>query len=257
MKVAEQYNLKGKVAIITGAGDGIGKASTLKLAEAGADVVCSDLDIEKARETAKEAATFGVRALAVKCNVTIEEDLKNLVDETIKNFKKVNILVNNAGGGGGGREKLEELTVDYITFIYKLNVFSIFTLMKLCAPHMRKDNYGSIINISSMASNMVSPNMSVYGSSKAAINQLTKYAALDLGPEIRVNAIGPGAIRTKALASVLTPEIEEKMLAKTPIKRLGEVNDIAMAVLYFASPTSSWTSGQVLFVNGGGIQELD
>ena len=78
-----------------------------------------------------------------------------------------------------------------------------------------------------------------------------------MGPEIRVNAIGPGAIKTKALASVLTPEIEEKMLAKTPVKRLGEVNDIAMGVLYFASPASSWTSGQILFINGGGIQELD
>ena len=257
MKILEQYNLKGKTAIITGAGDGIGRGSALKLAEAGADVVCSDLDLEKAKATAEMAAAFGVRALAVKCNVTIEEDMKELVNETVRNFGKVNILVNNAGGGGGGTEKLEELTMDYITFVYKLNVFSTFTMMRLCAPHMRKDGYGSIINISSMASNMVSHNMSVYGSSKAAINQLTKYAAYDLGPEIRVNAIGPGAIRTRALATVLTPEIEEKMLKNTPIKRLGETEDIAEAVLYFASPASSWTSGQVIFVNGGGVQELD
>lgn len=138
MKIIEQYDLKGKVAIITGAGDGIGKASALKLAEAGVDVVCSDLDIEKARETAKEAAVLGVKALAVKCNVTIEEDLKNLVDETIKNFKKVNILVNNAGGGGGGREKLEELTLDYITFIYKLNVFSNFYFNETLCPTYEK-----------------------------------------------------------------------------------------------------------------------
>lgn len=257
MEIAEQFNLKGKVAIITGAGDGIGRASALKLAQAGAIVVCSDLDIEKANESVKLVEELGGKALAVKCNVTVEEELKALVDETVKHFEKVNILVNNAGGGGGGKEKLEELTLDYITFIYKLNVFSVFTLMKLCAPYMRKDGYGSIINISSMASNMVSHNMSVYGSSKAALNQLTKYASYDLGPEIRVNAIGPGAIKTRALASVLTPEIEQKMLANTPIKRLGEAEDIATAVLYFASPASSWTSGQIIFVNGGGVQELD
>jgi len=257
MKISEQYNLKGKVAIITGAGDGIGRASALKLAQAGATVVCSDLDLEKAQETVVMVKELGAEGLAIKCNVTVEEDMKALVNETVKQFGKVNILVNNAGGGGGGKEKLEELTLDYITFIYKLNVFSVFTLMKLCAPHMRKDGYGSIINISSMASNMVSHNMSVYGSSKAAINQLTKYAAYDLGPEIRVNAIGPGAIKTRALGTVLTPEIEQKMLVKTPIKRLGEAEDIADAVLYFASPASSWTSGQIIFVNGGGTQELD
>lgn len=257
MKISEQYNLKDKVAIITGAGDGIGRGAALKLAQAGANIVCSDLDLEKAQETAKMVEDIGAKALAIKCNVTIEEEMKNLVDETVKKFGTVNILVNNAGGGGGGKEKLEELSLDYITFIYKLNVFSVFTLMKLCAPHMRKSGYGSIINISSMASNMVSHNMSVYGSSKAAINQLTKYASYDLGPEIRVNAIGPGAIKTKALASVLTPEIEEKMLKNTPIKRLGETEDIANAILYFASPASSWTSGQIIFVNGGGIQELD
>jgi 7-alpha-hydroxysteroid dehydrogenase len=99
--------------------------------------------------------------------------------------------------------------------------------------------------------------MSAYAASKAAINHMTANLAFDFGPEVRINAVGSGAIKTAALASVLTPEIEKTMLSHTPIKRLGEVEDIAGAVLYFASPISEWVSGQVLFVNGGGVQTLD
>lgn len=256
MKIMEQFNLKGKVAIITGAGNGIGKASALKLAEAGADVVCSDMVLSKAEETANEARKMGVKSIAVKCDVTNEKDLQKLVDTTVDYFGKINILFNNAGGGGKD-ERFENLTLEYIQSIYNLNVYSKFTLMKLCAPYMKKDGYGSIINISSMASISAEPNMSVYGSSRAAINQLTKYAAFDLGPEIRVNAVGPGAIKTDSLETVLTPEIEEKMLLHTPLKRLGVPGDIASAVLFLASPASSWISGQILFVNGGGTQSLD
>lgn len=109
-----------------------------------------------------------------------------------------------------------------------------------------------------MASINKSPAVSAYASSKAAINHMTSNLAFDFGPdEIRINAIGPGAVRTDALKKVLTPEIEERMLAHTPIKRLGEAQDIAGAVLYFAAPVSKWVSGQVLFVNGGGVQTLD
>lgn len=99
--------------------------------------------------------------------------------------------------------------------------------------------------------------MSGYAASKAAVNHMAANLALDFGPEVRINAVGPGATRTAALESVLTPEIEKKMLAHTPIKRLGEADDIAGAMLYFASPVSEWMSGQTLFVNGGGEQTLE
>lgn len=250
-------DLTGKTAIITGAGNGIGKASALILAKNGANVVCGDLHIETAKETAALAEKLGVHACGVQCDVTNEKDLENLVKTAVANFGSVEILVNNAGGGGGGRENFVGLTLDYIEKIYRLNVFSIYKLSQLCAPYMEKAEYGSIINITSMAGEMATHNMSVYGSSKAALNQLTKYMAVDLGPFIRVNAIAPGAIKTDALNSVLTPEMEEKMLTNTPLKRLGNVEDIANAVLYFASPMSAWTSGQILAVNGGGSQSLD
>jgi 7-alpha-hydroxysteroid dehydrogenase len=123
---------------------------------------------------------------------------------------------------------------------------------------MKAGGYGSIINITSMSSVNKSPNMSAYAASKAAMNHMTASLAMDYGVDnIRVNAVGPGATKTAALASVLTPEIEAKMLAHTPIKRLGEVDDIAGAVLYFAAPVSNWVSGQVIFVNGGGVQTLE
>ncbi|MGL5801310.1 MAG: glucose 1-dehydrogenase, partial [Cetobacterium sp.] len=251
-KIENHYNLKGMVAIITGAGAGIGKASALMLARAGANIVCADLNKVDADNTAIEARGEGVKAIGVKCDVTSIQDLEEVVKATIQEFGKINILVNNAGGGGGGREKFLELTPEYLQKIYNLNVFSIFNLSRLCAPHMIASEYGSIVNISSMASLMQSHNMSVYGSSKAAINQLTKYMAVDLGPIIRVNAIAPGAIKTHALATVLTPELEEVMLKKTPMKVLGEADDIAMAVFFLASPLSKWITGQILPVNGGG-----
>lgn len=166
-------------------------------------------------------------------------------------------MVNNVGGGGAGRENPEKIDVAQFAKVFEMNVFSMWRLCQLVAPHMKKAGYGSIVNISSMASINTSPAISAYASSKAAVNHMTRNIAFDYGPEIRVNAIGPGAVRTHALSTVLTPEIEKRMLQHTPLQRLGEPEDIAGAVLYFAAPISSWTSGQVLFVNGGGVQTLD
>ncbi|WP_297598979.1 glucose 1-dehydrogenase [uncultured Cetobacterium sp.] len=256
-KIENHYNLRGMVAIITGAGNGIGKASALMLARAGANVICADLNKLDADNTAIEARGEGVKALGIKCDVTSEKELTNLVKETLKEMGRINILVNNAGGGGGGKEHFLDLSKEYIQKIYELNLFSIFTLSKLCVPHMIAGEYGSIVNISSMSSMMQTHNMSVYGSSKAALNQLTKYMSVDLGPNIRVNAIAPGAIKTKALASVLTPELEKQMLKNTPLKVLGEPEDIALTVLFLASPLSKWITGQIISVNGGGEQSLE
>lgn len=251
------FDLTGKVAIVTGGGNGIGKACCEMLADAGAAVVVSDLKMEDAQMVADQIINAGGRALAVSCNVTKDEDLAGLVEKTIAEFGAVHVLVNNAGGGGGGRENPFKITVDDFAWVFKLNVFSAWRLSQLCVPHMKQAGYGSIINITSMSSVNKSPNMSAYAASKAAMNHMTCNLAHDFGPEVRINAVGPGATKTAALASVLTPEIEAKMLAHTPIKRLGEASDIAGAVLYFAAPVSAWVSGQIVFVNGGGVQTLD
>ena len=257
MQINTLFDLNHKVAIVTGGADGIGKATALLLAQAGADVVIADLNLEKAQQVVEEIEKIGTKALAVKCNILEDQSLVDLVDTTIKAFGTINILINNAGGGGGGRENPFKITVDDIRRDYELNVFSAWRLSQLCVPHMKKSGYGSIVVTSSMSSKNASPNMSGYGGSKASVNHMIANLAFDFGPEVRINAVGPGATRTAALATVLTPEIEEKMLEHTPIKRLGTAEDIAGAMLYLAAPISTWVSGQTIFVNGGGVQTLD
>lgn len=257
MSVNALFDLTGKVAIVTGGGNGIGKSCCEVLSRAGAAVAVSDLKLKDAEAVASQLKAEGGRAIAVECNVTKDEDLVNLTERTVKELGGVDILVNNAGGGGGGRENPFKITVSDFEWVFKLNVFSAWRLSQLCVPHMKNRGYGSIINITSMSSINKSPNMSAYAASKAALNHMTCNLAHDFGPEVRVNAVGPGATKTAALASVLTPEIEATMLAHTPIKRLGEVEDISGAVLYFAAPVSEWVSGQIMFVNGGGVQTLD
>lgn len=257
MDPSKLFDLSGKTAIVTGGGNGIGKASCEMLAAYGAQVVVSDYKLEDAERVAKQIRDSGGRAIAVNCDVTKDEALVNLVEKSLAEFGQIQILVNNVGGGGAGREDPSKIEVAQFAKVFEMNVFSMWRLCQLVAPHMRAAGYGSIINMSSMASINKSPAISAYASSKAAVNHMTRNLAFDYGPEIRINAIGPGAIRTHALSTVLTPEIEKKMLAHTPLQRLGEAEDIAGAVLYFAAPVSAWVSGQVLFVNGGGEQTLD
>lgn len=255
--INKHFDLTNKIAIVTGAGNGIGEASAKMLAAYGAAIVVSDYSIDDATRVAKEIEANNGRAIAIKCDVTLDEDLTNLVEKTVEQFGQVNILVNNAGGGRAGHEGLDEIDISQFKRVFDLNVHSIWRLTQLCAPHMQAAGYGSIVNISSMASINKSPSISAYASSKAAINHLTANLAFDVGANVRINAIGPGAIKTKALAKVLTPEIEKRMLRGTPLQCLGDADDIAGAVLYFAAPISQWVSGQTLFVNGGGVQTLD
>ena len=257
MKASDLFNLNEKTAIVTGGANGIGKATALMLAKHGANIVVADLKLADAEAAAKEIEALGVQALAIECNVLKDEDLVNLTEKTVNHFGSIHILINNAGGGGGGRENPFKIEVEDIKRDFELNVFSGWRLCQLVVPHMKKAGYGSIVFTTSMSSINESPNMSGYGGSKAAVNHMVANLAHDFGPEVRINAVGPGATRTAALESVLTPEIEKTMLQHTPIKRLGSADDIAGAMLYFASPISEWVSGQTLFVNGGGVQTLD
>jgi 7-alpha-hydroxysteroid dehydrogenase len=255
MYKASDYRLDGAVAVVTGAGAGIGRAISIMFATAGASVVVSDLKAETAQAVADEIKAAGGKAIATACNVTKEEDLVGLVDTAIKAFGKLTILVNNAGGGG---PKPFDMPMGDFKWAYDLNVFSVFRLTQLAAPHIKTAGGGAVLIISSMAGENKNTRMASYGSSKAAANHLTRNIAFDLGPMgIRVNAIAPGAIETAALKSVLTPETEKTMLKHTPLGRLGQGEDIARAALFLCAPASSWVSGQVLTVSGGGVQELD
>ncbi|WP_060771094.1 7-alpha-hydroxysteroid dehydrogenase [Methylobacterium sp. AMS5] len=249
------FGLEGEVALVTGGGAGIGRAICETFSAAGAAVVVSDIAIDAAQTIAAGIVKAGGRAVGIGCNVTKEEDLKAAVQAAIGHFGALTILVNNAGGGG---PKPFDMPVEDFRWAFELNLFSTFRLSQLSAQPMAAEGRGAILNISSMAGENRNVRMTSYGSSKAAVNHLTRNMAFDLGPQgIRVNAIAPGAIRTDALASVLTPEAETLMLRHTPLGRLGEPEDIARAAQFLCSPAASWISGQILTISGGGVQELD
>lgn len=251
---AANFRLDGDVALITGAGAGIGRAIALTFAGAGATVMVSDLNMEAAEAVAAEITDAGGRAKAQACNVTLEEDLAAIVAATVAEFGKLTLLVSNAGGGG---PKPFNMPMADFKRAYDLNVFSLFRLAQLAAPEMEKAGGGAMLAITSMAGENKNSQMASYGSSKAATNHLIRNIAFDLGPQgIRINGIAPGATRTAALESVLNPEIEKTMLAHTPIHRLGEPEDMANAALFLCAPASAWISGQILTVSGGGVQEL-
>lgn len=255
MSVTDRFALVGQVALVTGAAAGIGRGIARLFAGAGASVVVTDLKLDGAEAVAAEIRKQGGKAIGLECNVTKEDHLEAAVNAAVKNFGKLTILVNNAGGGG---PKPFDMPMGDFEWAYQLNVFALFRLTQLAAPHMKVAGGGAVLNISSMAGENKNINMASYSSSKAAVNHLTRNIAFDLGPMgIRVNCIAPGAIKTDALAKVLTPEREKTMLKHTPLGRLGQAEDIANAALFLCSPASSWVSGQVLTVSGGGVQELD
>ncbi|MGV8954062.1 MAG: 7-alpha-hydroxysteroid dehydrogenase [Cypionkella sp.] len=243
---AASFRLDDQVAIITGAGAGIGRAIAQTFASAGAAVIVSDRDADAARAVADDIQAQGV---------TREDDLANLVQEASRRFGKLTILVSNAGGGG---PKPFDMPMADFRRAFDLNVFSLFRLAQLAAPEMEKAGGSSMLAITTMAGDNKNEKMASYGASKAATNHLIRNIAFDLGPRgIRVNGIAPGATRTDALASVLNDEIEKTMLMHTPIHRLGEPQDMANAALFLCAPAAAWISGQILTVSGGGVQELN
>ncbi len=249
--ILDRFKLTDKVAIVTGAGKGIGRGIALAFAEAGADIVCAartEADIE---DTAREVRTRGRRALAVPTDVLESQDLEHLVEATLGEFGQLDVLVNNAGGTGP-RAALDT-SEEYFQRALQMNVTQAFLLSRLSIPKMVETaGGGAIVNISSRASDMVQTSFVAYGAGKAALNMMTRNLAAEVAPKIRINAISVGGVATQALDVVLTNDaLREQFERNTPMGRPGSVEDIAACALYLASPAAGWTTGKIYQVDGG------
>lgn len=247
--ILDRFRLDGKVAIVTGAGRGIGEGAALAFAEMGADVVCAARTPEQIEATAEKIRSGGSRALAVPCDVSDSTQLENVVDQAVKEFGRIDVVVNNAGGTPP-RPALET-SEQMLDSAFHFNVTTAFLLSRLAIPHMLAGDGGSIVNISSAAGRMPQANFVAYGTAKAALSFMTRQLAAEMAPRVRVNAIAVGAVATSALTPFLNDDLRGRMEALTPLGRIGEVEDIALMALYLASPASSWVTGKVMEVDGG------
>ena len=256
MGIMDGFRLDGEVAVVTGAGKGIGRAIAIGLAEAGADVVLASRTQTGLEAVAEEIRSLGQRALPLATDATNFEALEHLADQTIKEFGKLTIWVNNAGGIPDGTPRyLTRTPEENFDAQIALNLKAVWMGATVAAKKMA-DNGGSIVNISSRASYGPQVKNGPYGAAKAAVNSLTSTLSVELAPKIRVNAVAPGPVPTENFDECMGTDTDEKRdklleMIGIPLNRYGTPEDIAAAVIYMASPASSWVTGQCLFVTGG------
>jgi 7-alpha-hydroxysteroid dehydrogenase len=250
MGILECFRLDDRVAIVTGAGRGIGAAIAEAYAEAGAHVIVAARSRDQIERTAESVRRHGRRGVAVPCDVLERSQLEALVETTLREFGRVDVLVNNAGGWPP-KPALRTSEKEFES-AFRFNVTTAFVLTRLVVPRMVETaGGGAIVNISSVAGRHNASGFAAYGTAKAALSFLTQNLAQEFAPKVRVNAIAVGSIETEALAGILTPEIEREMVRATPLGRLGRVEDIAACALYLASPAASYVTGEIYGVNGG------
>ena len=249
MSLIDQFDLTGRVAVVTGSGQGIGRAIAWGLADAGCDVVLNARRIDDLEVTADGVRERGRDALIVAGDI---RDLsEELADRTMERFGRIDIWVNNVGGSD---EKTTRTLVDTPDDVFRaqleLNLTSAFQGCKAAAKRMQPGS--SIVNISSGAGMRGSPYTGPYAAAKAGMNNLSETLALELAPDIRVNTVAPGPVATEAFSEVLNTDGQHDAIAATiPLGRIGRPDDIAGAVLYLVSDAASWVTGQLILVAGG------
>ena len=237
------------MALVTGGAQGIGKAVALLLAQNGADIVVSDVNLEKAEETAREIQALGRKALAIKADVARLVDVEKMVEMILAQFGQVDILVNNAGIA---RDKLIlRMTEEDWDAVLNINLKGTFNCTKAVVRHMSKQKSGKIVNIASVVGEMGNAGQGNYAASKAGVIGFTKTIAREFAQRgINVNAIAPGYIETP-MTDALPEKVKEELKRLIPMDRLGKPEDVAEAVLFLVSESANYVTGQVLNVNGG------
>ncbi|MFZ2510805.1 MAG: SDR family oxidoreductase [Gordonia sp. (in: high G+C Gram-positive bacteria)] len=245
----DTFRLDGQVAIITGAGRGLGAAIARGLAEAGADVVISARTADDLEQVAAEIGEIGRRAVVVPLNL-VADDPAPLIEAAIAEFGRLDIVVNNVGGAMP--KPFLDTSVRELVGSFAFNVGTAHGLLLAAVPHLLAGDGGSVINITSSIGRLSDRGYLTYGTVKAALTHYTELAAQDLSPRIRVNAIAPGAVHTAALDWVAADEtMRGQIEAATPMRRLGLPEEIAAAAVYLASPAAAYVTGTVLAVDGG------
>jgi len=253
MGILKMFDLSGKVAVVTGGHSGLGKGIAEGLAEAGADVVICARRFDRCQEACSEIkGGFGVKSLPIRCDVASTDEVNNLIETTIKEFGKVDILVNSAGVGGSEKPVTETSDEDW-NMTLNIDLTGTFLCSRAAAREMINQNEGKIINIASMAAFIAVPNMAPYCASKGGLIQLTKVMALELARyNIQVNVICPGYFLTPLNYEFFSTEPGKKVVERSiPMRRLGNVDELKGIALYLASPASSFTTGTSILVDGG------
>ncbi len=247
-------NLVNKVAIVTGAGRGIGKAIAIALAREGANIIAIDVDIQTAEEVAKEIKSLDRQALAIQVDVSDSKEVNRMVQSVLKKFKRVDILVNNAAIIKRG--SIDDLKEDDWDRVMDVNLKGAFNCAKAVVGIMKKQRYGKIVNISSIAGKIGDlASAPCYGASKAGMTCLAKSLARELASyNINVNVVAPHAIETD-MSKEWSEEKRKSIIADIPLARLGEPEDVAEAVAFLVSDKAKFITGEVLDVNGGCLMD--
>ncbi len=246
-------DLSGKVAFVTGAGQGIGRACALTLARAGANVVVPDLDLPTAEKTAADIKAMGNDALAIRADVSKPEDVDRIFQKGLQKFGRVDILVNNAGGGWGGRKPFFEQPLEGWRRTIDVSLIGLWMCSKAAVTDMIKRKSGKIVNIASVAGKVALRLQADYDAAKAGVIRLTEVMAMEVAPyNIYVNAVAPGSTATEATKPLYAdPVWREKMLKYIPMGRPGEPEEQADAVLFLCSDLASYITGHTVVVDGG------
>ena len=247
--VLERFRLDGKVAVVTGAGRGIGAASALALAEAGADVLIASRTEEQLQEVAKQVADLGRRAVVVAADLSDLDAVAGLADTAVAELGRLDVVVNNVGGSMP--REFAKTSTRFLEEAFRWNVSTAHALTRAALPHLLESR-GSVVNISSVMGSVSGRGFVGYGTAKAALSHWTKLVAADLAPKVRVNAIAVGSIATSALQIVVEDDgLRTQMESATPLRRIGDPDEIAATVLFLASPAGGYCTGAVFDVTGG------